>query len=63
MKYFQNYLLEAPGFLSRHFSFGDERCLHGIHELEARIHHGVPQSGSEELNEMNAQVLPSQMLL
>ena len=45
------------------FSFGDERCLRGMHELETRVHHGVAQSESEELNEMNAQVLSSQMLL
>lgn len=34
MKYFQKCLLEAPGFLSRLFSFDDERCLWGMHDTK-----------------------------
>ena len=39
------------------FSFDDKRCLCGMYELKTQVHHSIPQSESEELNEMVAQVL------
>ena len=54
---FRSICLRLQVFSLDIFSFDDKRCLCGMYELKTRVHHSIPQSESEELNEMVAQVL------